>query len=424
MYIIYSASVLIYTMGIRIASIWNPKAKLWVDGRKQIFQKLEAGLKGKKGDTVWMHCASLGEFEQGRPLLEAIRKDYPKHFIVLSFFSPSGYEIRKNYTGADLVCYLPADSPDNAATFIRLINPSLAIFIKYEFWYHYLHTLKKKQVPTLLVSAIFRENQPFFKPYGSFWRKMLDCYHHIFIQDSKSLTLLQNAGFGHRSSISGDTRFDRVREIAEQPVELPEIERFCGQNQVLVAGSTWIEDEEILDHYANQHPDLVFIIAPHEIDETHIKEIEKLFKKSIRYSALKDAFQPDDKDNSLKGKHVLIMDNMGMLSKLYRYATVTYVGGGFGGAGIHNILEAAAYGKAVIFGPVNQKSREAQDLQELGAAFTVTSALELESLLDALLTDPARCKKLGETASAYVQKEAGATGSIMQYIQENRLLTS
>jgi 3-deoxy-D-manno-octulosonic-acid transferase len=423
-YIIYSISIWLYSLGIRLASFWNPKARLWVDGRKDIFTKLENDLKGRKGQTIWMHCASLGEFEQGRPLLEAIRKAYPQHFMVLSFFSPSGYEIRKNYPGADLVCYLPADSQGNADTFIQLVQPSMALFVKYEFWYHYLNVLKNKQVPTFLVSAIFREEQPFFKNYGGFWRKMLDCYHHIFVQDEKSLTLLRNAGFGNRSSISGDTRFDRVRDIAGQPVELPEIAHFCAQNPVMVAGSTWIEDEEILDHYANQHPGTKFIIAPHEIDETHLREIEKMFKKSLRYSALSEAYQKNYLDEILKEKHVLIMDNMGMLSKLYRFAMITYVGGGFGGAGIHNILEAAAYGKPVIFGPVNQKSREAQDLQELGTAFTISSALELESLLDDLFNHPERCEKMGQTASAYVQKEAGATKTIMHYIQENRLLTN
>jgi 3-deoxy-D-manno-octulosonic-acid transferase len=413
-----------YTSGIRIAATWNPKARLWIEGRQGLFTRLENAFSSKEGKTIWMHCASLGEFEQGRPLLEAIREAYPNHTILLTFFSPSGYEIRKNYAGADLVFYLPADSPEHARKFIQITRPELAIFIKYEFWYHYLTTLQSKHIPTLLVSAIFRKGQPFFKPYGAFWRQMLSCYKQLFVQDKGSFALLDAVGFGDQTTISGDTRFDRVIAVAQNHTDIPEIASFCGGSDVIVAGSTWLEDEEILDHYANHHPEIKFIIAPHEIDEAHLLELEKLFKKAIRFSAL-----PAEKENqglkeSFATKNILIIDNMGMLSKLYRYATITYIGGGFGGAGIHNILEAAVYGKPVLFGPVNQKSREAQDLLESGAAFTVLNALELESLLDQLLKDKEKCTRLGMIASAYVRQESGATGKIMDYIQEKRLLTN
>ncbi len=424
MRILYSLSIFLYTLGIRIAAAWNPKARLWIEGRKDIFRKLEIACSKFKGKTIWMHCASLGEFEQGRPLLESIRHAYPKHTLLLTFFSPSGYEIRKNYKGADMVFYLPADSPGNAKKFIEITRPELAIFIKYEFWYHYLSTLKSNHVPTLLVSAIFRQNQPFFKSYGGFWRQMLRCYNQLFVQNRISFTLLEAAGFGANSTISGDTRFDRVITVANNHTDIPEIVRFCGKSEVIVAGSTWLEDEEILDHYANQHPEIKFIIAPHEIDEAHLIGIEKLFKNAIRFSSLSAENENQGLKESYTPKNILIMDNMGMLSKLYHYATITYIGGGFGGAGIHNILEAVVYGKPVLFGPVNQKSREAQDLLESGAAFTVLNALELESLLDELLKDKEKCIRLGKIAAAYVRQESGATGKIMDYIQENRLLTN
>lgn len=413
-----------YTLGIRIAAAWNPKARLWIAGRKDIFRRLEEANRKFGGKTIWMHCASLGEFEQGRPLLEAIRHAYPKHTLLLTFFSPSGYEIRKNYAGAEMVFYLPADSPGNARKFIEIIRPELAIFIKYEFWYHYLTALKSNHIPTLLVSAIFRQSQPFFKPYGGFWRKMLGCYKQLFVQDKGSFALLKAAGFGAYSTISGDTRFDRVIAVSNNHTDIPEIARFCGESDVIVAGSTWLEDEEILDHYANQHPEIKFIVAPHEIDEPHLLEVEKLFKNAIRFSSLTAHEENQGLKESSDTKNILIMDNMGMLSKLYHYATITYIGGGFGGAGIHNILEAAVYGKPVLFGPVNQKSREAQDLLESGAAFTVLNALDLESLLDDLLKDKEKCARLGKIAAAYVRQESGATGKIMDYIQENRLLTN
>lgn len=421
---LYTFSIFLYNLGIRIASIWNPKARQWTDGRKNLFPLLEKNFRMGKKKTIWMHCASLGEFEQGRPLLEAIREAYPNYAILLTFFSPSGYEIRKNYAGADFVCYLPSDNRKNAQQFLHITRPDLAIFIKYEFWYHYLTQLKENNIPTLLVSAIFRNTQPFFKGYGGFWRKMLSCYRYIFVQDSKSFDLLKGIGLEQSTAISGDTRFDRVIAIAENDINLPIIKDFCENHEVMVAGSTWIEDEEVIDHYANNHPEKRFIIAPHEIHEAHINELEKLFRNAVRYSTLTSGNNKTNRLEILHGKNILVIDNMGMLSKLYYYATVTYVGGGFGGAGIHNILEAVVYGKPVLFGPVNQKSREAQDLMELGAAISIQSAVELEEALNILFTDKDKCKTLGKLASGYVRKESGATMKIMHFIQENRLLTN
>ncbi|MGL6266802.1 MAG: 3-deoxy-D-manno-octulosonic acid transferase, partial [Chitinophagaceae bacterium] len=323
---LYNFSLFLYTLGIRIASGWNPKAGLWINGRKNIFTLLEKNFSNVRKKTIWMHCASLGEFEQGRPLLESLKKTYPDCIILLTFFSPSGYEIRKNYAGADFVCYLPADSKKNARRFLKITQPDLAIFIKYEFWYHYLSQLKENKIPTLLVSAIFRESQPFFKAYGGFWRKMLSCYHFIFVQDNNSFNLLKNIGFEKKSAISGDTRFDQVISIAENEINLPIIKAFCGNHEVIVAGSTWIEDKELIDHYANNHPEKRFIIAPHEIHEAHILEVKKLFRHAILYTSLAAVKTEEKLPAILAGKNILIMDNMGMLSKLYYFATVTYVG--------------------------------------------------------------------------------------------------
>jgi 3-deoxy-D-manno-octulosonic-acid transferase len=421
MLLLYNLALALYHAGIRLAALWNPKAALWVNGRRQWPARLKEALNGQGYPRIWMHCASLGEFEQGRPVLEALRREYPGARIILSFFSPSGYEIRKHYPGADLVCYLPMDSASNARAFLDAVDPGLAIFIKYEFWHHYLQGLKKRGTPTLLVSAIFRPGQPFFRPWGGFWRGMLSSYTRVFVQDDASARLLDGIGFGAVTTVSGDTRFDRVIAVAESGEDIPAVRAFCGNHRVVVAGSTWPEDEEVIAHYARSRPGTRFIIAPHEIHASHLRDIEKIYPHSIRFSALPAAeattVPPD-------GVQVLLMDNMGMLSRLYRYADITYVGGGFGGAGIHNILEAAVYGKPVIFGPVHEKSREALQLLEAGGAFTVQSAIEFESLADELFEAPALLEKSGNICSDYVRQESGATKTILGYIQEKRLLTS
>ena len=365
-----------------------------------------------------MHCSSLGEFEQGRPLLESLRQTYPGHRFLLTFFSPSGYEVRKDYKGADYIFYLPLDSRQNAKRFIEIVNPSLVLWIKYDYWYYYLSTLKKKSIPVLLVSGVFLPFQAFFKWYGRLHRYMLDCFAHLFIQTQESADLLKPLSFLKNITVAGDTRFDRVVEIASRFEPIEKIEQFCGQSVVIVAGSTWVEDDEELDHYANAHPEIKFVIAPHEIDEDRLKEMEELYKKSVRFSR----YSPNDIIS--KEANVLLIDNIGMLSRIYHYATITYVGGAFGEGGVHNVLEAAVYGKPVIFGPAYDWYIEAVDLVELEAGFTVESAVELETLLDDLLADKDWLAKTGQTAKDYVFNKTGATKTVMNYIQEKRLLTS
>jgi 3-deoxy-D-manno-octulosonic-acid transferase len=404
----YRAFIFLYPLFIRFASLWNPKAARWIKGRKGLPAALEEVFRDQIKPVVWFHCASLGEFEQGRPLIEGIRNAYPGTFILLTFFSPSGLEAAKDYSGADHICYLPMDGPHSAAHFIKTVKPVLAIFIKYEFWHYYLDQLRRGQIPTLLVSAVFREEQPFFRWYGGFWKKMLDAFTCIFVQDRASLTLLKD--LGQRVQLSGDTRFDRVLEIGGT---LPVAAAFAEGWTVIVAGSTWDEDEKELAHFVRLHPNIRFIVAPHEISKDHIRSIQHSFPESIVYS-------------EYTGQHArcLIIDNIGMLSRLYQYASIAYVGGGFGGDGVHNVLEAAVWGKPVVFGPIYDKYREATELIAAGGGFTAENTLDLERCFRRLLDEPATLTQAGKSAGAYVRERAGATGRILAYIQEKRLLTS
>ena len=413
----YNLFLLFYSLGIRIASLGNAKAKKWVEGRRNIFSEINSKVKNKNSKLVWMHCASLGEFEQGRPLLEALKEQDAALQIVLTFFSPSGYEVMKNYKGADHIFYLPMDSSANAKKFIDAINPSLVLWVKYEYWFYYLSELKKRNIPVILVSGIFRESQPFFKWYGQLWKQMLPSFSAFFVQQETSKELLQSIGVAENVFVSGDTRFDRVIAIAEKFESIPAIEKFCGNSTVIVAGSTWEEDEEELIHYVRQHPEIKFIIAPHEVDEENLNDVKKEFTGAIFYSSLINNLSEEN-------SHVLIIDNVGMLSRLYHYAHVTYVGGGFGGDGVHNVLEAAVYGKPVIYGPVYEKFAEAIGLLESSGGISINNALELEKITDELLTDEEKRKKISEAAKNYVYSNAGATQKIINYIQENRLLTN
>lgn len=361
-----------------------------------------------------MHCASLGEFEQGRPVIEKLRVQYPGYRIVITFFSPSGFEVRKNYEGADEIYYLPMDSHKNARRFISNINPALVLWVKYEYWHYYLQELKQQNIPVLLVSGIFRNSQPFFKWYGGMWRNMLNYFEHLFVQDQQSYDLAYP--INNNITISGDTRFDRVITIAERFEGVPWIPLFCRNTRTIVAGSTWEADEAALVHYANVHPEIMFIIAPHEIHEEHLSGIKKLFKHSIYYSEL--AEQKEVAENI----HVLIIDNIGMLSRIYHYADVTYVGGGFNSSGIHNSLEAAVHARPVIFGPVYEKFTEARGLIRCGGAFSIESAIELEKLLDELLLNPGKRKAAAEAAGNFVYENRGASDTIMNYVAEKRLL--
>jgi len=448
----YHIFLRLYKIGIRLIAPWNRKAKLWLEGRKGLFERIGAemngagGKAGRKGETglagngpvIWMHCSSLGEFEQGRPVLEGLRRESPGCRIVLSFFSPSGYETKKDYKGADHIFYLPLDSPKNARQFVNLVKPDLVLWVKYDYWYYFLAELKKRKIPVLLISGVFRPDQPFFHWYGRLHRYMLECFTHLFVQTEASKVLLGKLRLTEQVSVSGDTRFDRVIEIAEGGAPLPVIEAFCGDRPVIVAGSTWEEDEEELDHYANTHPELRFVVAPHEIGEDRLREVEGLFRHAVRYSVWeKNLGGPGAGGTALAARNggagwpagwpepnVLIIDNIGMLSRLYRYATITYIGGGFGDDGVHNVLEAAVYGKPVVFGPVIEKYIEAVELTESGGGLIIDSALEAEKVFNRLLQDPQECRETGEASRSYVHSKKGATERIIRYIQEKRLLTS
>lgn len=408
MKLIYNISVLLYYIAIRVASIFNSKAKLWLGGRKNIFSKIELALHANTSPLIWFHCASLGEFEQGRPLIEKIKKEYPSHKIVLTFFSPSGYEIRKNYSGADYIFYLPIDTPDNAKKLVALLNPQLAFFVKYEFWFNYLNELKSRTIPTYLVSGIFREKQHFFKPYGNWFRKQLSCFTHFFLQDKSSELLLHSIGYTN-TTIAGDTRFDRVYEISKNTTSYPFVQQFCKNTSTFIIGSSWNDDERVISQAFKTLNTYKLIIAPHEIDEQHIQSIEEKFSvygNCIRYTKATDA--------TITNVNVLIIDNIGMLSSLYQYATIAYIGGGFG-KGIHNILEAATFGLPIIFGPNYHKFLEAKELISQKGAFTINDVADLESTLHYL-----SIKSNQESASAnskkYIQSNIGATNKILSFI--------
>jgi len=398
-------------MSIRIAALWNAKARQWVDGRK-IFPDFSPAQK-----RIWVHCASLGEFEQGRPIIEAIRRDYPDYEIILSFFSPSGYAIRKNYSGVHRVIYLPADTKKNAAKLIANMKPNLVIWVKYEYWYHYLTGLKQEKIPVLLVSAIFRKSQPFFTSKQLFWKKILDSFAHIFVQQSTSKQLLSTIGIEQQVTVAGDTRFDRVVAVALESTPIEIIEHFIGNKTTFVAGSTWKADEQLLASYFKKHPQQKLIIAPHEIHASHIRALLQLFPNAVLYSQLVEQKAGYDAP-------VLIIDNIGLLSKLYQYGHLTYVGGGFNSSGIHNILESAVYGKVVIFGPNYEKFAEAKALVEAGAAFSVSDAKTFEKTASDLLENDGLLGSKNNTARTFVQENAGATKKIMDYIYANRLLTN
>jgi 3-deoxy-D-manno-octulosonic-acid transferase len=428
--LLYNLFLLLYSFGIRVAYLWNPKAKKWLNGRKDIFARINSQLPNTDSQPVWMHCASLGEFEQGRPLLEELKNKNPGIKIVLTFFSPSGYEVMKDYKGADGVFYLPMDSKVNAKKFLDTVNPALVLWVKYEYWFYYLNEIKQRNIPAILISGIFREGQPFFRWYGSIWKKMLECFSHFFVQNEESKQLLGSIGFSQNITISGDTRFDRVLEIAENFTPVSGVEQFCGNNQVIVAGSTWEEDEIELLHFVNVHQHIKFIIAPHEIDVVNLKDVKDEFPNSIYYSDWQHgevaAKRPAVNSNDpMPAPHVLIIDNIGMLSRLYRYATIAYVGGGYGADGVHNVLEAAVYGKPVVFGPVYEKFDEAIGLVNSGGGVSIDGGpVKLETVLKRLLADEQERRTRGEAARQFVYENAGASNKIIEYIQEKRLLTS
>ncbi|WP_421920905.1 3-deoxy-D-manno-octulosonic acid transferase [Marinifilum sp.] len=407
MVLFYNLSIRMYVLLVRIAAFFNPKAKQWVDGRQNWRTRLKEAVEGEK-NIVWFHSASLGEFEQGRPVIESFKKQHPDCKILLTFFSPSGYEVRKNYDGADFIFYLPADFAGNAKLFMDIVQPQMAFFIKYEFWHHYLKELKRRNVPTYLFSAIFRPNQLFFKSYGAFYKKMLSAFTHLFVQNQESVDLLKGIGFTN-VTLNGDTRFDRVYTIATGSKSLPKLESFARGREVLIAGSTWPKDEENIIRYLNTSKNSYkYIIAAHEVDEDHINRITfKIEKLWVRYTkATKE---------EIAAAEVLVIDCIGVLSSLYRYGSVSYIGGGFG-RGIHNTLEAATFGLPVIFGPNYHKFQEATDLLEIGAAKSYQSYEDLKSLLDLYCQDSKEKLSAGEKSKNYVDKMRGASNKILSKI--------
>lgn len=410
---LYSLNIALFGLAIRIASLFNPKAKLWIRGRKDLFTELENKLQKGSGPIAWFHCASLGEFEQGRPLMEHFRNQHPGYRILLTFFSPSGYEVRKNYSGADIVSYLPLDTPSRAKRFVQLVHPKIVFFVKYEFWLNHLGELSEKKIPHFLVSAIFRDDQRFFKPWGGMFRKALQQYDFIFTQEKHSLELLQSIGIT-QAEIAGDTRFDRVAEIAAGAKEIPVAAAFAGENKrVIIAGSSWPEDEAHLFPALKTHLQngWKLLIAPHELGEGHLSAIEKglsengvSLERIVRFSKADEA--------TVAAATVLIIDNIGMLSSLYRYGKLAYIGGGFGKS-IHNTLEAAVYGIPVVFGPRFEKFNEAKGLIACGGGFGVFSGNELAEKMNKLLTNEIFLQEAGKKAGAFVSENTGATPKIL-----------
>ncbi len=406
---VYTILIKLSWYGLRLISLFNPKLKLFVSGRKKTFAELEAKLSGDS-KSIWMHVASLGEFEQGLPILERLQRTYPHHKIVVTFFSPSGYEVKKNTSVADVVVYLPMDTLSNASRFLDKINPELAIFIKYEIWPNFLYRLQQRSVPTFLVSGRFSERQIYFKPFGGFMRNSLKAISHFFVQDKGSKTLLESIGFNN-ITISGDTRFDRVSEILKQDNQLDFMNTFKSENFCLVAGSTWPEDEEILINFINntQH-DIKFVIAPHQIKQAHIDGIaHALTKKSIRFSQLGD--------EDLSEYDVLIIDTIGLLTKIYSYANAAYVGGGFA-TGLHNTLEPAVFGVPVIVGPNFKGFKEAEDLVAQKGILPIHNQENFNDLIDNFLDNPTYVVKTGEINSNYINNNLGATALVMDHIKD------
>ena len=404
---LYNISIVLYYIVVAFVSLWDKKAKQWIVGRKDIFKRM-AEVISPEDKVVWIHAASLGEFEQGRPVIEKIREQQPEYKILVTFYSPSGYEIRKNYAGADYIFYLPIDTPGNAKKFLDVAHPEIAIIVKYEFWLNLLSELKHRGVRTYLISAIFRRNSIFFRSYGSIWRQALDSFEQMFVQNEESKELLHEIGFDN-VVVAGDTRFDRVAEIAYNVKKVPIVERFKGDSPLFVAGSTWGPDEEILQTLINDNPQIKFVVAPHEMENSRIERIIAQTKGgAVRYTLCNE-------ESDFSKTQVLILDTIGILSSVYGYATWSYIGGGFG-VGIHNTLEAATFGLPIAFGPNYQKFKEARDMVALGAATKVESAEDLTAWFAPLRDDKSALQRAGSAAKSYTQRNQGATSLIMKIV--------
>lgn len=408
MLFLYNLGVRSYALAIRLASNFNSKASKFVSGRTQIWSALNNYRNSYAGEVAWFHAASLGEFEQGLPVMEAFKKEFPGYQIVVSFFSPSGYELRKDHPIADFTCYLPIDSATHAKKFLGILHPSIVFFIKYEYWYHHLNEVRERRIPLYSISALFTSKHIFFKPYGGFHRKMLQMFSHTFVQNSKSKLLLESIGVMN-CSISGDTRFDRVKKTVSSPQTYPEIEAYLKDSTTFIAGSVWPEDMEVIAEFVNQNPGhLKVIIAPHLIEETHLKKITR---------HLKVPFQFYSKGNLNESKPVLILDTMGMLSSIYQYGDFAYIGGAFGD-GLHNILEAVAFGLPVVFGNSGlDKFPESEELATLGGAFPVDDSETASEVLSSLAFEDYR-KGASTVCLKYVEEKAGATQKVMSYLKK------
>ena len=403
----YSLALYLYSLAVILVSPFHRKARKLVKGQWQTFRILHRQI-DRNADYVWFHAASLGEFEQGRPLMERLRREYPHYKILLTFFSPSGYEVRHDYEGADVVCYLPFDTPGNVRSFLRLARPRMAFFIKYEFWKNYLHQCRRRHIPVYSVSSIFRPNQVFFRWYGRSYSDVLNCVEHFFVQNEQSERLLAGNGISG-VTVVGDTRFDRVLDIFRQARPLPLVAAFKQDATVLVAGSSWAPDEDLIIPHFNAAPGMKLVIAPHEIHEAHLKEIEsKLTRPAVRYSQATE--------ENVRRADCLIIDCFGLLSSIYRYGEIAYVGGGFG-AGIHNVPEAAVYGVPVVIGPNNRKFCEAQHLLRAGGCLEVRDAGTYRATMDRLLSDRPYLEQCGRTAGEYIASQAGATERIFRAIR-------
>ena len=412
---LYNFAIYFYLLGVAIASLFNEKVRKMWRGERAAFDVLKQKV-DPEAKYVWFHAASLGEFEQGRPIMERLRSEHPEYKILLTFFSPSGYEVRKNYEGADIICYLPLDTPINAIRFLRLVRPVMAFFIKYEFWYNYLHILKYRKVPTYSVSSIFRPEQVFFKWYAKKYAGVLRCITHFFVQNEQSRELLEKIGITE-VTISGDTRFDRVLQIKEQSKRLPLVEAFKNKKQtveeaykqeykVFVAGSSWPPDEDIFIRFFNEHPEWKLIIAPHVIGNDHLQQImSKLNRKTVRYT--------EATPETAAKAQCMIIDCFGLLSSIYHYGEVAYVGGGFG-VGIHNVLEAAVWNVPVFFGPNNKRFQEAQQLLASGGAVEITDYNSFDSAMTRFMNDEKWLKECGSKAGEYVKSKAGATDIVLK----------
>ncbi len=405
MNVLYNLGINLLKCGARLAALRNEKIRKMVEGQSRTFALLSKAIPaaGRK-KTIWIHAASLGEFEQGRPLIEMIKRNNPDWYVVLSFFSPSGYEVRKNYKDADVVCYLPFDTPANAKRFIDTVSPDVAIFVKYEFWGNYLQQLSHRSIPTYIISSIFRRGQIFFRPWGGMFRRMLDCFTRIYVQDEASRQLLSSIGVSD-VTVAGDTRFDRVSDILATCKQFPVVERFASSSPfTLIIGSSWQPDEDIVIPYFNAHPGMKLIIAPHEFDDERLQAMkERITRPTVLYTEATEAKVAD--------ADCLIINCFGILSSCYRYARAAYIGGGFG-AGIHNLNEAAVYGIPVIFGPNHSKFKEAHDLIECGGGFSITGHDDFDRLADRLISDAEFLATSGAAAGTYIKQHIGATKRI------------